>query len=87
MLVDGILDGVIYEFLGNYWHGNPKVFDPNTINKRAGISFGELYKRTFEKLDKLTEHGYKAKYIWEYDWQQFKAGKVSSPNIQEHIHA
>jgi len=39
----------IYEFYGDYWHVNPKVFDSNKINKKCNIAFKELYAATLEK--------------------------------------
>ena len=69
--VDGIdyKTNTIYEFLGDYWHGNPKIHNRNNINKANKISFGELYDFTFHKKFKiLKENGYSVKYIWENDW-------------------
>ena len=40
--VDGIdyETNTIYEFNGDYYHGNPKIFDSNVINKTTGKTFG-----------------------------------------------
>jgi hypothetical protein len=64
----------IYEFLGDYWHGNPKKFKKEDFNKRSKVSFGELYSNTFKTFDKLKLLGYSIKYIWESDWKKFKKG-------------
>jgi hypothetical protein len=59
---------IIYEFLGNYWHGNPEMYNPNDINPTNKKSYGQLYKETFERLTVLEEAGYKVVYIWESDF-------------------
>jgi hypothetical protein len=67
-VVDGILENSIYEFLGDFYHGNPKTYKSNTINKKNGKSFGELYSKTKHKFKKLYDMGYEVNYIWESDW-------------------
>jgi hypothetical protein len=63
----------IYEFLGDYWHGNPEIYNKNEINKVTKKTFGELYDFTFfYKFKKLKENGYNIKYIWENDWDNKK---------------
>ncbi len=51
--VDGInLDeNIIYEFNGDFWHGNPNIYKGDDINKVNGIKYGELYKKTIERED------------------------------------
>ena len=68
--VDGIdlTTNTIYEFMGDYFHGNPKKFNSNDYNKVCHKTFGELYENTLKKLNKLKESGYFVKYIWESDW-------------------
>lgn len=79
--VDGIDKNTIYEFLGDYYHGNPKTFSHNDVNKTVGKKFGELYKETFTKFKILKDDGYKVNYIWESDWNRFVSGKDLTPNI------
>jgi len=83
LVVDGLNESTktVYEFLGDYWHGNPSEFDPQAINKVRHMTFGELYKATFERFDLLKSFGYTINYIWESDWLKFEHGKVSDPNI------
>jgi hypothetical protein len=83
MRVDGLKDNVIYEFLGDYWHGNPSLFDPKDVNLRAKKPFGELYKETFERFEKLKKANYIVKYVWERDWKQFQKKKVSELKLNE----
>ena len=79
--VDGIKNNIIYEFLGDYYHGNPSVFNPTTYNKICHRTHGELYSRTFERLQRLKDAGYTVKYIWENDWNKFWKGLDKVPNI------
>lgn len=69
--VDGIKNKKVFEFLGDYWHGNPKVFQSDGINLSNKISFGELYKKTLEKFSYLNDLGYDIYYIWENNWNQW----------------
>lgn len=71
----------IYEFLGDYWHGNPDKHNPMNIHPRTKITFGEIYKNTFNRLNKLKSFGYDVKYIWETDWNKFKKRIDKTPNI------
>lgn len=69
-IVDGFdpNTNTIYEFLGDFWHGNPKKYnrnDQNPVNKKK---YGKLYDDTFERFDYLINEGYSVKYIWESEW-------------------
>jgi len=74
----------IYEFLGDFWHGNPKKFDFNKTNTILKKSFKELYDNTFSRFYNLNRLGYNVKYIWENDWNKFKCGDENVPLIQEY---
>jgi len=58
----------IYEFYGDFWHGNPKKYNLKEINKKTGTTFEELYNKTIKKEHQLLSHGYKIISIWESDW-------------------
>lgn len=82
MIVDGFdpLTNTVYEFLGDYWHGNFSVFHPDSINKVTGTTFRELNEHTFEKIKLLENNNYKVVYIWERDYiVSQKRGTVKSP--------
>jgi len=78
--VDALKNGVVYEFLGDYYHGNPEKFNPYDRNEINGKLFCELYMSTFNRFDKLKRLGYNIKYIWESDWNKFK-NNTSQLNI------
>jgi G:T-mismatch repair DNA endonuclease (very short patch repair protein) len=60
----------VYEFQGDFWHGNPKRFNPEEINPRNGIIFGDLYKKTMNKNEALRNMGYTVIDVWESDWDR-----------------
>lgn len=66
----------IYEFLGDYWHGNPKIYKNSDVNVLCKKTFGDLYKETFNRLNYLKSIGYNVKYIWESDWLSFKINNL-----------
>lgn len=69
-IVDGFdkENNIIYEFNGDFWHGNPKVFKSDEVNNVIGKTFGELYEDTLMKEDYLIKMGYKVISIWESDY-------------------
>jgi hypothetical protein len=59
----------VYEFYGDYWHGNPDVHGRKEINTMNGWTFGDLYDRTMAREKALKRAGYKVVSIWESDWK------------------
>jgi len=66
----------IYEFYGDYWHGNPEVFNFDEYNKNVKKTFGELYAQTLEREEKLKKDGFTIISIWENDWNKLKNLKM-----------
>lgn len=62
----------IYEFYGDYWHGNPKTFKPTDVNPENKKSYGKLYKDTIKREKLIQAAGYKLIIIWESDWRKSK---------------
>ncbi len=58
----------IYEFLGDFWHGNPKIFKSDEMNTKCGKTFGELLASTEKRKQTITAMGYKYYEVWESDW-------------------
>ena len=58
----------IIEFHGDYWHGNPKIYNKNQINQVNKKNFEELYNKTIKKEDFIKEQGYNLVVIWEKDF-------------------
>ena len=60
----------IYEFNGDYFHGNPDIYkDPTEINKRCNKTFKELYDKTVKKENIFRSLGYNLVVMWENDWK------------------
>lgn len=57
----------IYEFHGDYWHGNPKVYQwrMDEVNMSNGKTFGQLYFETCKKTQSLRALGYRVIEKWE----------------------
>lgn len=66
-IVDGINleEKIIYEFYGDYWHGNPKFYKLNDVNHFNKKTFGELYSKTMQREQELKDLGYTLITKWE----------------------
>lgn len=66
-IVDGIdlENKIVYEFYGDYWHGNPNYYKPNDINCFSKKTFGELYSKTIQREQELKDLGYRLITKWE----------------------
>jgi hypothetical protein len=64
--------GMLFEFQGDFWHGNPALYDANAMNRRCGVSYGELHKKTTAKLNEIRTRGYAVVACWESDWIKLK---------------
>lgn len=60
----------IYEFHGDYWHGNPNKFEQSEINQITKCTFGELYQKTLDKELVIRNMGFKLITMWEIDWNK-----------------
>lgn len=55
----------IYEFHGDYWHGNPEIYEADVMNESTNCTMGELYQKTLLKEQKIKELGYNLVVMWE----------------------
>lgn len=62
----------IYEFWGDYYHGNPKKYKSNDLNQICKKTFGELYLNTIKKQEIFINAGYNLVMIWEDEWINIK---------------
>ena len=58
----------IYEFYGDFWHGNPALYKDININNINKKSFGILYDNTLIRENKIKKVGYNLICIWEHDF-------------------
>jgi len=70
LIVDGFDQetNTVYEFFGDYWHGNPNVYNQDVVNQNNKKTFGELFDETLERLFLLRQIGYNLNIIWEEDF-------------------
>lgn len=69
--VDGYCSqtNTVYEFHGDYWHGNPDIYDATSVNMVNHKTFGELYNKTLERDQKIRDKGYNLIVMWESDFK------------------
>ncbi len=65
----------VYEFNGDYWHGNPAKYTRDQLNEINGETFGALFDKTQSRLKDLLENGYGVVSIWENDFKPNKKPK------------
>lgn len=68
--VDGFCaeTNTVYEFYGDYWHGNPAVFNPALFNTQKNKTMEELYNATIDREQHIRSLGYNLIVIWERDF-------------------
>jgi len=70
----------VYEFHGDLWHGNPKLFNQeDTIF--FGKTYGELYQKTIEREKQIKNMGFNLVVIWESDWIKINNSIKTIQNI------
>jgi len=60
----------VYEFLGDFWHGNPNVYNQEKINPINKKTYGELFFETMNRINSIKKQGYNIEYIWEQDYKR-----------------
>jgi hypothetical protein len=82
-IVDGFdfNNNTVYEFFGDFWHGSPLVFNPDAVNPKSKMKFGELYKDTIDRVSNLICDGYDVIYKWETDHNMGVGKKYEKQSI------
>lgn len=65
----------VYEFWGDFWHGNPKFYPPET--KVGNPTAQDLFEKTNRKRANYFNHGYHLVEIWEHEWDMQAASPES----------
>jgi hypothetical protein len=58
----------IYEFYGDYWHGNINIYEADKIHQICKKTYGKLYNETIDREQEIKDLGYNVITIWEYNW-------------------
>lgn len=70
IVADGFKDNTIYEFYGDFYHGNPDVkrLKPNDINPVNKMKYKDLYLKTKNREERIINSGFELIVMWEKDW-------------------
>lgn len=79
--VDGVDGNNVYEFLGDYWHANPDLYESTA--EIVGYTAEEKWNMDKERAEIIKSHGYNFFVIWESDWTRFSQGTVSKLEIKQ----
>ena len=82
--VDGYCENTntIYEFYGDYYHGNPKKFKETDLYH--GVSYSVKWEKDKKKIDTFKNLGYNVVTMWESDWIEFeKSVKMNNSQTDE----
>jgi G:T-mismatch repair DNA endonuclease (very short patch repair protein) len=58
---------LIIEYFGDYWHCNPKKYEPNYFNQKKNKFAWELWDYDKKKLELIKSYGYNLEVVWEGD--------------------
>lgn len=73
--VDGVKDKVVYEFFGDFYHANPRLYSPE--DRIFNVTAKEKQRRDKIRLGYIRNKGYDVVVIWEKDWSDFQQGIIS----------
>ena len=59
----------VYEFHGDFWHGNIAVFPEDEKHPHFDLNYGELYQKTLNKDNDIIDFGFNLIVLWENDWK------------------
>lgn len=84
-IVDGYdpKTNTIYQFHGDYWHGNPKYYKSYWTNKVNKKNFGELYSKTLKIREFFIKNGYNYVEKWESEFESTKERSFNRPEIKK----
>jgi hypothetical protein len=65
--VDGFCEETqtVYQYHGDFYHGNPAIFNPNDINPKLKMTYGELYRNTKIMEQRIRNLGHPLVVKWE----------------------
>lgn len=73
--VDGLINSTIYEYYGDYWHGNPKTQAPDKINHMSCAPMSQHLQYTLDRESILRDAGYVVVTMWESDWMNLRKSR------------
>ncbi len=76
-------NNTVYEFYGDYWHGNPSLFRKKDIHPHTGETYGSMYKKTKARRRAIEALGYHVIYIWDSDWKDLAREEECAYKIKD----
>jgi len=68
----------VYEFLGDFFHGNPNIYNPYDTHPLKKSFYHVIYHETAIRINELEKLGYSVKFVWEED---YKKGNMFSDEL------
>lgn len=59
---------LVIEYYGDYWHCNPKCYQPEFYNKSLKKTSAEVWEKDLKRETKIKDLGYNFKVIWEMEF-------------------
>ena len=66
--VDGLHGRTVFEFYGDFYHGNLRKYHQNSFQPLANKTMQELYDSTMDRERRIKHAGYTVERIWEMDY-------------------
>lgn len=60
----------VYEYAGNFFHGNPSIYKSTDINPLNKKTYGELYEETLKREEIIKNNNYNLITMWESDFNK-----------------
>ena len=61
---------LIIEYNGDYWHCNPKKYEPDYIHPHKKKKAEEIWNDDKVRIDNLKKYGYNLEVIWESEFDE-----------------
>ena len=74
---DIIIDNIIIEFYGDYWHMNPKKYNVDDINKNTQLSAKTIWQKDRKRNFYLQSLGFIVLIAWEDDYRNNKNEQIN----------
>lgn len=66
--VDVMLNDHVIEFFGDFWHISPEKYVDTYVNPVTKMSAMEQWRKDDNRINELTNLGYKIKVVWEHEY-------------------
>lgn len=72
--VDFKIGNKIIEFYGDYWHGNPILYEPDDIvgSKYKHSKVKDIWEKDKNRIESIIKNGYDILIIWEDEYKKNK---------------